>query len=335
MSPPKLFGVDLFGNPLEQKLSVDSVLKTRFLVPPFSVLDTRAGDWQERKRAWLRTGIKSEVGRGKDGAEFVEHESGKKCIDGLTFRGTGFLAEEMQRRGGGTSVFDPVLCEVAYRWWCPPGGQVLDPFAGGSVRGIVAASLGHPYWGCDLSVRQVAANREQAGEILGAAYTPTPVWVCGDSAERLVESPWADFIFTCPPYGDLEKYSDDPKDLSNMDAGAFLQTYRRIILRSVKKLRNNSFACFCVGDYRGKDGRYMDFVSKTIQAFLDCGCCLYNEAILLNSVGTAAIRASHQFLSGRKLCKVHQNVLVFCKGDWKEAAKKIITKEEEKCFSQI
>ena len=40
--------------------------------------------------------------------------------------------------GSGTSIFDPVLCEIAYRWFCPPGGLVLDPFAGGSVRGIIA-----------------------------------------------------------------------------------------------------------------------------------------------------------------------------------------------------
>jgi hypothetical protein len=38
-----------------------------------------------------------------------------------------------------TSIFDPVLCEIAYRWFCPSGGTVLDPFAGGSVRGIVAS----------------------------------------------------------------------------------------------------------------------------------------------------------------------------------------------------
>ena len=44
----------------------------------------------------------------------------------------------------GTSIFDPVLCELAYRWFCPPGGVVLDPFAGGSVRGIVASKLGLP-----------------------------------------------------------------------------------------------------------------------------------------------------------------------------------------------
>jgi len=39
-------------------------LADRFGVPPFSVLDARQGYWQERKRAWLALGIRSELGRG-------------------------------------------------------------------------------------------------------------------------------------------------------------------------------------------------------------------------------------------------------------------------------
>lgn len=39
-------------------------LAERFLIPPFSVLDARQGYWQDRKRAWLALGIKSELGRG-------------------------------------------------------------------------------------------------------------------------------------------------------------------------------------------------------------------------------------------------------------------------------
>lgn len=39
-------------------------LQEVFIVPPFSILDTRAGYWQDRKRAWLAKGIKSEQGRG-------------------------------------------------------------------------------------------------------------------------------------------------------------------------------------------------------------------------------------------------------------------------------
>ena len=63
----------------------------------------------------------------------------------------------------GTSIFDPVLCELNYRWFCPPGGVILDPFAGGSVRGIVASVLGYRYHGAELRGEQVEANRAQLG----------------------------------------------------------------------------------------------------------------------------------------------------------------------------
>jgi len=42
-------------------------LSERFGVPPFSVLNAREGWWQDRKRAWLALGIKSEIGRGENG----------------------------------------------------------------------------------------------------------------------------------------------------------------------------------------------------------------------------------------------------------------------------
>lgn len=46
-------------------LATPGSLAERFGVPPFSVLDARAGYWQERKRAWLALGIQSELGRGE------------------------------------------------------------------------------------------------------------------------------------------------------------------------------------------------------------------------------------------------------------------------------
>src|SRR5690606_20124512 len=59
------------------------------------------------------------------------------------------------------SVFDPHLTDLHYRWYCPPGGRILDPFAGGATRGLVAAARGYHYTGIDLSGRQVEANRAQ------------------------------------------------------------------------------------------------------------------------------------------------------------------------------
>jgi hypothetical protein len=218
-----------------------------------------------------------------------------------------------------------VLCELAVKWFCPYQGQVVDPFAGGSVRGIVAAALNRNYWGCDLRQEQIDANRMQIDQI----ETPLkPVWVCGDSMEMLAQAPDADMVFSCPPYGDLEVYSDDPQDLSNMEWHTFLAAYKRIILRSVQKMKNDTFACFVVGDFRDKKGFYRNFVSETIDGFELAGALLYNEAILATSVGSASMRVTKQFESGRKMAKTHQNVLVFCKGDWRIAVAKINKSEE-------
>ena len=304
-----LYGLDLFGASAAPKAS--GPVSERFTFPPFTILDARTGEWQERKRAWSAIGIRGEEGRGEE----LTYTGAAKSFD--------FYRQKEGKRGNteerGTSLFDPVCVELAYRWFSPPGGQVVDPFAGGSVRGIVAGCLGRPYWGCDLRAEQVAANEVQADEISPAVR---PVWVCGDSMDTLAGAPDADFVFSCPPYGDLEQYSDDPRDLSAMEWHTFLAAYKRIILRAVGKMKQDTFACFVVGDFRDKKGFYRNFVSETIAAFEQVGARLYNEAILVTPVGTAAMRVTKHFEAGRKLAKTHQNVLVFCKGDWRAAAAK-------------
>lgn len=280
---------------------VTSPVAQKFLVPPFSVLNARDGDWQERKRAWAAMGIRGEVGRDA-AAIHCPNASNNEGLDDANY----------------TSIFDPVLCELAYRWFSGEGAQILDPFAGGSVRGIVASHLGRNYWGCDLRAEQIEANRAQGAALCDGK--PMPEWVCGDSLHEVGKAPNADFIFSCPPYGDLEVYSELPDDLSAMEWPDFLQAYRAIIGKACAKLRNNRFACFVVGDFRDGKGNYRNFVSETISAFLDAGLSLYNEAILVTSVGSASMRVTRQFNGGRKLCKTHQNVLVFAKGDGRAAA---------------
>jgi len=294
MTELALYGTDLFGETIKPKAS--GPVAERFTLPPFTILDARSGEWQERKRAWLSMGLRSEVGR-------LENSLGMSDAASLGEKDT--------------SIFDPVLVELATRWFSPAGGQLVDPFAGGSVRGIVAGALGRHYWGCDLRPEQIAANQVQADDI---APSVRPVWVCGDSMDMLAHAPAADFVFSCPPYGDLEKYSDDPRDLSAMDWHAFVAAYKRIILRAVGRMKPDSFACFVVGDFRDSKGFYRNFVSETIDGFEQAGARLYNEAILATAIGTASMRVASMFVPSRKLCKVHQNVLVFCKGDWKKAA---------------
>ena len=446
-------------------------------------------------------------GSGNDaGRQFSEEYSGGDACAG--------------RGQSGTSIFDPVLCELVYRWFSPPGGQVLDPFAGGSVRGIVAAYCGRRYTGIDLRAEQIAANREQWTAIAAAAPPPAPapggprrvkvsaamlrqtfhpctpefiedtcqasccqssvapsgiivtihpseqaaiearggrvidglllpktgqkkcpfktdrelcglhgtgakpfgciaspftlnphntlivrnryralrcykapgavpayvahrgsldlifgaaeaerivahlesgggdlfavmpedcyqklvdndaikhgrplgddgenarpdpVWITGDSRDLADLAPdlAADLIFSCPPYADLERYSDDPADISTMAYHEFRAAYFDIIAKAAALLKPDRFACFVVGEVRDKCGNYLNFVGDTVQAFREAGLEYYNEAILVTAVGSLPIRAGRQFASGRKIGKTHQNVLVFVKGDGKKAA---------------
>lgn len=477
-----VLGDDLFGEPIRQNMGV---VAEKFLMPPFTTLDARSGQWQDRKRAWASLGIKGEIGR----------DAKSYNIDSWL----GDAGESSRGSDNGVSIFDPVVCELMYKWFSPKGGQILDPFAGGSVRGVVAALLGFRYWGSDLRTEQIAANEAQADEILGAtipvkvsaamlrqpfhpcsteyirdtcqgrccdspdgakvAIHPSeanrfaekgatvvenfiqpdergkcpfktdegfcgvhdakpfgcaaspftlnengtlivrnrfrrmicykgdgaipaykahpvslrrmfgdveaqriidhldaggddivgdmpaanwavlvdndrargskvpdppehhrPIWVAGDSMATLETAPEADFVFSCPPYGDLEKYSTDPRDLSSMEWHTFAAAYRRIILRSLKRLRNDRFACFVVANFRGPDGSYRDLVGETVRGFEECGAKFYNDAILSTPVGTACMRVTGQFEVGRKFAKTHQNILVFVKGDWRKAA---------------
>lgn len=224
------------------------------------------------------------------------------------------IREDVESAATSTSIFDPVLCELTYRWWCPPGGQIVDPFAGGSVRGIVATMMGYRYWGCDLAGAQVLANYQQAQDVIGPDKTRWPEWHQGDSAETLADAPDADFIFSCPPYGDLEVYSDDPRDLSTMQYCDFLAVYSKIIALAVSKLKPRHYACFVVGDFRDKrTGHYRGFPEDTVNIFREHGCPKYNEGILLTAIGSLPVRVSGQFEASRKLGKAHQNVLVFQK----------------------
>lgn len=334
------FDVEILGfEPIKKQKKEDperayETLAERFLVSPFSVLDSRQKWWQDRKRAWRAIGIDSAEGRGNDGDGTENgltyanshvppgvYEAKNKIEDAIGRQLSWdefYDAMPSYALLSNTSTFDPVLCEIAYRWFSKPGDRVIDPFAGGSVRGITAVLLGRSYTGVDLSARQIEENRNNWGGMNHARITDgeeaaAPSWIVGDSLEipRLVEGGDYDLLFTCPPYADLEVYSDDPADLSNMDYGDFCAAYAEIIRLSVEKLRRDAFAVVVVGDVRDKRGMYRDFVSFTIDAFRKAGMGLYNEGILVTSNGALATTVSRRFEASRKLGKNHQNVLVF------------------------
>lgn len=552
--------LDLWGN----VMITDPLLNKDFKSDGTSIFDTKTGEWQSRKKEWKSLGIKSEVGRDvktfaiplkKYDQENMEEE---------------YYGDKAQKLN--TSIFDPVLCEVLYRHLLPGGGKILDPFAGGSVRGIVAHYLGYDYTGIDIRPEQIKSNQKQAVKILDDDNQP--LWIEGDSdqllnfditedidaitpiekrdgiyfkrddkfminnsnggktrtcyalikqsnksgvvtagsrkspqigivakiAKQLNKESFAhcpqgkmsdvlieardqyginitqekagyntvimkrakdaaekndltlipfgmecweainqtrnqvknipddckrvvapvgsgmsfsgilhglkdlgldipvlglvvgadpskrldkyapegwrdnpniklvnvgvdyhteikdncfkgiyldpiyeakcikfikpgdlfwivgnryniknplhkkyDMVFSCPPYADLEKYSDLEGDISNMKYKDFFRSYSSIIKKSCRLIKTGGFACFVVGEVRDKSGNYIGFVPDTIRSFEEAGMQYYNEIILLNHIASASMRADRQFSAGKKLVKIHQNVLIFKK----------------------
>ena len=304
-----------------------------YIASPFSILNTKTGEWQERKKFWINQGIKSELGRDENllfsslsgsvpdyytQKAKVEQKLGRK-LDNKEFEEKYLDTSRMIPQ---TSIFDPVLCEIAYTWFSTKEDKIIDVFAGGSVRGIVASALERSYTGLELREEQVKANIENAEEI---CRSHIPKWIIGDSNKTLdtIEDNSFNMCLSCPPYADLEVYSDDEADLSNMEYAEFIKVYQSIINKLFNKLKDNSFVVWVIGEVRGSDGNYYNFLGDTIKCFLNAGFNYYNEIILENAIGSAALRAGRPFKTARKVAKIHQNVLVFCKGDGKKATERL------------
>lgn len=270
-------------------------LATRFVVPPFSILDTRQGYWKTRKENWL-----AEI---KDNGESRQNTLDKE----------GGIVSTIN---DGVSILDPVIAELACKWFAPKSGSAFDCFAGDTVFGYVASKLGYDFTGIELRHEQVKLNNERC-KGLPARY------ICDDAVNlaKHIKPKSKDLLFSCPPYFDLEVYSDLPNDASNQASYTdFLKILDKAFTSAVKCLRPNRFAVVVVGDVRAKDGAYYDFPSDISQIFKNNGMQLYNSLILVEPVGTARLRAA-KYMANRKVAKTHQNVLVFFKGNISEIGK--------------
>ena len=305
-----------------------ATLSDRFIVPPFSILDTRKGYWQERKKVWRHiigdygesrndTLIKSPELKYKD----IYQKSSKKRKElGITFNEylEKYVTDEEKARAEktvlsqGVSIFDPVLAEVIVHWFGTPSGNTFDCFAGDTVFGYVAAKMGQEFTGIELREEQYHLNNNRVTEAgISAKYINDD----GQNVAKHLEKESQDLLFSCPPYFNLEKYSDLDNDASNQsDYNAFIKILEKAFGDAIKCLKNNRFAVIVVGDIRDKHGFYFRFHDDIKDIFKKAGMLVYNEMILIETGASTALRAS-RYMEGRKVAKMHQNVLVFYKGN--------------------
>jgi DNA modification methylase len=305
-------------------------LNDRFIVPPFSILDTRKGYWQERKKKWRE--LIGDNGESRNDTLITSPEIKYKDLYqrtrqhreelGITFKEylDKYVPDDVKEReaskvlSAGVSLLDPVMAEIVCRWFGQDNCKTFDCFAGDSVFGYVSAHLGNEFVGIELRPEQARLNNERV-EGMTARYINDD----GQNVAQHIAPDSQDLLFSCPPYFDLEKYSDLENDASNQDSYEdFIKILENAFKAAVGCLKDNRFAVIVVGDVRDKStGFYYDFCGDIKRIFKEAGMPLYNEIILVETGASTALRAG-RYMESRKVAKMHQNILVFYKGKTKE-----------------
>lgn len=302
-------------------------LNDTFVIPPFSVLDSRQGYWQSRKKMWR--GIIGDMGQSRQGKLYSSVELQYKDLYTRTTEhrkslGISFSEyiekyvpkdvlekEKSKVLSAGVSLLDPVLAEIIVRWFGVKNGKAFDCFAGDTMFGYVAARLGNEFTGIELRQEQADLNNERTADI-AAQY------ICddGQNVAKHITPNSQDLLFSCPPYFDLEVYSDLPNDASNQDSYEdFIKIIENAFKAAYTCLKENRFAVIVIGDVRSKaNGEYYDFGSDIKRIFREAGAHLINDIVLIETASSVALRAP-RYMKSRKVAKMHQNVFVFFKGD--------------------
>lgn len=275
---------------------------------PWSTLDQTQQAWRERRAWWNERGV-----------DDIAPRSGA----------AGMIATGRHARtSGGVSRFDPVLAELLITWFSPAGGLILDPFAGGPVRGIVAGYLGREYLGVDLLGPQLEANLRARDRWL-PDLTEAPRWIHGDALTTLGRIPdeQADYVLTCPPYWNRERYSDDPRDLSAMTWARFLDAHAQVAAEAARCLRPDRFLTWVISDVRDHRGHLRHLPWIAVEHVEATGLRLVNEQVLIEPPGLRAKTTRPPWEACRTTTRRHQYVLTFVKGDRRKAA------QEAQCSS--
>lgn len=209
---------------------------------------------------------------------------------------------------GTHSVFPAPLVEwILLRYGGNPGGRVLDAFAGGAVRGIVSRIMGHDYTGIEIRSEQIAENEA----VLAALNLQGAEYIQDDGTQMSKVEGQFDCALTCPPYWNLETYSDLPEDLSN------LKTYSEFDIAMIccakahrRLMKPGSFVCIVVGPFRDKKGELIDFPAHTARNFQGAGFIFWQQIILAKNFASAAKRSTNAW-KGRKLVPNHEFLQVF------------------------
>ncbi len=212
--------------------------------------------------------------------------------------------------GATTSIFPPRVAANILTMYAPKQGLVYDPFAGGGTRATMAATAGLDYLGVEIrkaEVDHLEALVEKRGLMDRVSI------IHGDSRKANgIKDERADFLYTCPPYWNMEQYDGGPGDVSMMDLDGFIEAMNGIVGQCYRILKPGALACWVMGMHRmGKDMKLVPLHHYLAEMHTYAGF-RFKEEIIIYRNNPIALQRVGNFKRGHKLLvRVHEYCLVF------------------------
>lgn len=205
------------------------------------------------------------------------------------------------------SPFPSEIVTLCYEFYLRDAQAIFDPFSGWGERADGARRHGKKYAGYDTSA-------EACGKAMADYGVENS---CLDS--RFADIPVFDGLLTCPPYWNLEKYSD-PRGIDREKTWrGFIEMLEHVLLRSYQAACAGATFCIMVGDWR-KDHVYYDLEWQVSTMFKKFGAATVDKVVVSRSkVSKIKIMLPQAKRLGYSV-RVHENLLVFRKPDRSDPA---------------